>query len=185
LARSRAVSRGDLTRLRHELTGHKIVPSNNPTTFIQLPWNNWTFERESAVTAEGSFDEITVQDILDQIVNRIGIKDTDPKPLPRIKVQYAAAWLTAAGLIYPDMETSFYELAGQDLTSVQYPRSTQRDKGTLNMPAKTAFEYSLADKREILGAEQGALKVIKATSLAGEGAKLTVRVRVVWNCTPV
>jgi len=83
------------------------------------------------------------------------------------------------------METSFYELAGQDLTSVQYPRSTQRDKGTLNMPAKTAFEYSLADKREILGAEQGALKVIKATSLAGEGAKLTVRVRVVWNCTPV
>lgn len=182
---ARPVTRTELRALRRDLTGHKTVPPPIPTTFVQLPWNNWTFERASASQASGSFTEITVQDVIDQIVNRIGIKDTDPKAQVRIKVQSAQAYVTADGLTYPDVETEFYELAGQTTGVVQYPRSIQRDKGTLNMPARTGFTYSLADRREILGAPEGTLKVLKATDSSGQGSTVTVRVHVLWCSTPV
>merc|ERR1712113_164672 len=99
---ARPVSRAEFRALRRDLTGHKTVPPPIPTTFVQVPWNNWTFERSSESTAEGSFTEITVQDLIDQIVNRVGIRDTDPISQVRVKIQSAQAYVTADGLTYPD-----------------------------------------------------------------------------------
>jgi len=181
----RLVTRGELRAFRRDLTGHKTVPPPVPTTFVQVPWNSWTFERVASSTGAGSFSEITVQDVIDQIVNRIGIRDTDPKAQVRIKVQTAQAYVTADGLTNPDVETQFFELSGQAVGVDQYPRSIQRDKGTLNMPARTGFTYSLADRREILGASEGTLKILKATDQVGSGSVVTTRVHVLWCSTPI
>merc|ERR1711998_110199 len=119
--------------LERRLTGHKTVPATNPPAFVQLPWNSWTFERTDNTTSDLQGFNITVGDVLTQIRSRLQISDTADL---RIKVQSSQIWCTASGLIFPDLEATFYELTGETTSTLQYPRSVQRDKGTLNMPAR-------------------------------------------------
>jgi hypothetical protein len=163
--------------LERRLTGHKTVPAPNPPAFVQLPWNSWTFERLDTTTADLQGASITVSDVITQIRGKLLL--TEGSDI-RIKVQSAQIWCTASGLIYPDLEATFYELVGETTASNQYPRSTQRDKGTLNMPARTGYTYPSADKREVLGSPQGAL--IISTGVASElGSNITFRVQVLWQ----
>ena len=181
---NKIVTQSELKSQRRDMDGGKVLPPIIPSTFNQLPWNSWTFERASAVQAPGSFEVITIQDIISQIVTRIGLRDEDPIAEVRIKVSQAAAYLTADGLVYPDMVTEFYELAGQDAGDVQYPRETQRDKGTLNIPARAGYKFSSADRRQIFGTSKGTTKIMRVTSTPGEGAMLTTRVMVLWQASP-
>lgn len=166
-----------IRQLERRLTGHKTVPATNPPAFVQVPWNSWTFERTDTTSQDLQGFNITVNDVLTQIKNRLLLQDNSDL---RIKVQSAQIWCTAAGLIYPDLEATFYELAGETTSTSQYPRSVQRDKGTLNMPARCGYMYPSADKREIVGTPQAGL--IISTGVATQtGSELTFRIQVLWQ----
>lgn len=164
-------------QLERRLTGHKTVPATNPPAFVQVPWNTWTFERTDTTTQNLQGFNITVQDILTQLKNRLLFSDGADL---RIKVQSAQIWCTAAGLIFPDLEATFYELSGESTSVNQYPRSVQRDKGTLNMPARCGYMYPSADKREIVGTPEAGLIVSTGVATAS-GSEITFRVQVLWQ----
>lgn len=165
--------------LERRLTGHKTVPALNPPAFVQLPWNSWTFERLDNTTSDLQGFNITVADVITQIRARLLLADGADI---RIKVQSAQIWCTASNLVYPDLEATFYELVGETTSTTQYPRSTQRDKGTLNMPARCGYTYPSADKREVLGSPQGSL--IISNGIATEsGSNITFRVQVLWQAS--
>lgn len=163
--------------LERRLNGHKTVPATNPPAFVQLPWNSWTFERTETTTSDLQGVSILVSDILAQIKARLLL--TTGADL-RIKVQSAQIWCTASNLIYPDLAATFYELSGESVPTNQNPRSSQRDKGTLNMPARCGYMYPNADKREILGTNQGGLIVSNGVATSS-GSELTFRVQVLWQ----
>jgi len=163
--------------LERRLTGHKTVPATNPPAFVQLPWNSWTFERTDNSTSDLQGFNITVGDILTQIRSRLQLSDGADI---RIKVQSSQIWLTAANLIFPDLEATFYELSGESTSTDQNPRSVQRDKGTLNMPARCGYMYPSADKREIVGANQSTLIVANGIATTS-GSDITFRIQVLWQ----
>lgn len=166
-------------QLERRLTGHKTTPSTNPSAFVQLPWNSWTFERLETTNADLQGVNITVGGILTQIRSRLLLQDGADI---RIKVQSAQIWCTASNLIYPDLESTFYELVGESTASNQYPRSTQRDKGTLNMPARCGYTYPSADKREVLGSPESGL-IVSTGVATSSGSNLTFRVQVLWQAS--
>lgn len=178
----RGVRRGpsastQISTLRKEIMGHKRMPSMDPSTFVQLPWNNWTFERTIGA-ADAAVDlEYKVNDVINQIAVRVGLTSVENC---RIKVQSCSAWITAEGVpAVPDLTAEFFELSGQQIGQIQYPRSLQRDKGTLNKPAKAGFMYPLADRKEIFGSPEGLLKL--ATFSKAANCSLTVRISVLWQ----
>lgn len=166
-----------ITALRHDLMGHKKTPSMDPSTFVQLPWNNWTFERTYEVPDTPAVPQTyKVNDIINQIAVRVGLTSVENC---RIKVQSISSWSTATGLGYPDVAAEFYELSGQQIGSIQYPRSMQRDKGTLNRPARVGYVYPLADRKEIFGSPEGLLELAKFTR--ADNCALTTRIQVLWQ----
>jgi hypothetical protein len=164
------------------LTGFKFTPSEHPKTFVQIPWNSWTFE-QTASTAEGALSlVVTVGDIQTQIRNKCATKLAADGNQLLVKVQTACGWVTAASLVYPDLEAVFYELSSVSATNAQSIRSQQRDKGTLNLPAKAGFSYPLGDQKEILGNDDSTTKVMSALA-DSPGSIITVRVTVLWQST--
>ena len=166
-----------IRNLERRLTGHKTIPAANPPAFVQVPWNSWTFEREEQTTTDLQGYQITVGDILTQIKARLGLGDQSGV---RIKVQSSQVWCTAASLIYPDVEGAFYELVGETQSINQSVRSTQRDKGTLNMPARVGYLFPSADRREILGSSEQSLIIVNAVASSAQ-SRVTFRVQVLWN----
>lgn len=168
----RAVER----RLTNRMMGHSFKPSMEPTAFVQRPWNSWTFERTNTTTGELEGVGITIANIISQIQSRNGL-DSDNKVV--LKIQSAAIWCTAAGLIQPDIECKFYEL-NEKTVLPQQPRSVQRDLGTLNRPAKCGYVFPLADSKEIIFDDESALLVTVATAVA-VGSVVTTRIHVLWQ----
>lgn len=165
-------------RLENRVSGHRFTPSPFPTTFVERPWNSWTFERSAVTSAASEASLISVTDIVNQIRSRCAIAAEGNNIL--IKVQSASAWVTAGGaLIYPDLECVFYELSSAS-TSDQAIRSQQRDKGTLNMPAKAGYMYPMSDQKEILSADDSNIFIFSA--IAGDtGSIITTRVHLLWQ----
>lgn len=163
-------------RLHTQLTGSKVTPSDHPKTFVEIPWNSWTYEK----TATGGTQVTTVGDIQAQIRTKCSTKSADDGNQLLIKVQSACAWATAASLVYPDLTAVFYELSSSNAT--QQIRSQQRDKGTLQMPAKAGYSFPLADQKEILGNDDAGTTVFSA--IPGETTLVTTaRVHVLWQST--
>lgn len=167
--------------LERKITGHKTVPANNPPAFVQRPWNSWTFERAEVTTETFQGFNITVGDIIDQIRGKCAIAAEGNQIL--IKVQASQIWCTASNLTYPDLDAAFFELAGESASIDQKERSTQRDKGTLNMPSKVGYVYPTADRKDILGINQRGLIVCNGIATA-IGSNLTFRVQVLWQSSP-
>jgi hypothetical protein len=178
-------------RLQNHLTGQMITPPDHPRTFVQIPWNSWTFER-SVLTdqAEQPSLLITVADIQSQIRLKCATKGVSEGNQLLIKVQSACGWATAASLIYPDLEATFYELTTPTVKDVnsnllratQSIRSYQRDKGTLQLPAKAGYSFPLADQKEILGNDDATMRIISCIP-GDKGLILTARVHVLWQST--
>jgi len=145
--RGRNNATAQVRRLRHDIQGHEVKPSPDPTAFVELPWNSWTFERTSTSATADSGSTVNVSDILAQLKARVGLSST---AVVRIKVQSARMWCTSAGAAFPhpDMRSSYYEVNGQ--TTSATARSIQRDIGTLNVPARTGFAYPIDDRKEVL-----------------------------------
>jgi len=171
--------------MERRMTGYKTVPANNPPAFVQLPWNSFTYEKTQTAGQAGAAQITTVNDILVQIAAKVCLS-TEPPTVAnvRVKVQSCQVWCTVADtLLHPDMEVTFYELSGESSANQQQPRSTQRDLGTLNMPAKCGYTYPIADSREIIADDLTLLKVAKAQAIQA-GSVLTTRVHVLWQSSP-
>lgn len=164
--------------LERRMTGHKTVPANNPPAYVQRPWNSWTFERLDTTTQDLQGINITVQDVIDNIRAKCAIAASGNQIL--IKVMSAQIWCTASSLVYPDLDAAFYELAGESTSTEQNERSTQRDKGTLNMPAKCGYVYPTSDRKDILGTARGGLIICNGIA-TNSGSNLTLRVQVLWQ----
>ena len=167
-----------LANMESRVQGRKVNPAPNPPCFVEVPWNDWTFERLETTTEDLQNIDISVAGITQQIRGRLGIESTATIWL---KVQSAYVWATSAGpdFVTPDVEVSFYEVQGEP--SAQHARSVQRDKGTLNMPARCGFIYPINDSREILGnTSERALNILRATASAS-GTNVTLRVHVLYQ----
>lgn len=171
-----------IRQLERRLTGHKTVPANNPPAYVQRPWNSWTFERTEITTADLQGYSITVGDIINQIRAKCNIAADNQGVANQIliKVQSSQIWCTASGLILPDVDAAFYELSGEKVATAQNERSSQRDKGTLNMPAKVGYMYPNADRKDIFGPAEAALLVCNAIATES-GSNLIFRVQVLWQ----
>jgi hypothetical protein len=169
--------RSEIRNLERRLTGHKTVPADNPPAFVQRPWNSWTYERTDVSTQTDQSVTVTVEDILEQIRSELSIGGGADL---RIKVHSSQVWLTAASLIQPNLEVQFFEIANTVPAAGQYPRSTQRDLGTLQKPAKVGYQFPSADKREIMGTAQNTYNILTATSSAVDSS-VTSRVQVLWQ----
>lgn len=170
-----------ITNLEHKLTGRKTVPHDNPPAYVALPWNSFTYERTQEAGQAGAVQSTTVQDVLAQIVARCGLADTPPRVADvRVKVLSCQVWGTVGGtLLVPELLAEFFELSGET-TTTQRPRSSQRDIGTLNKPAKAGYIYPISDQREIVADDNVALRVADVTAVY-QGMNLTTRVQVLWQ----
>lgn len=175
------VTRRELTALKNEVTGCRVRPQANPPAYVQRPWNSWTFQRTDVTTATFETTFITVGSIIDQIRGRCNINTTGSGEIGNqisIRIQMAQVWVTAAGLILPDMEVQFFELNPNDAN--QQIRYTQRDVGTLNMPAKCGYRYPMNDTKEVLSDNDSTLNVV-ATAAEATGSEVTHRIKVLWR----
>jgi hypothetical protein len=153
----------------------------NPPAYVQRPWNAWTFQRTDVTTAAFETTSITVGSIIDQIRGRCNINTTGSGDIGNqisLRIQMAQVWVTAAGLILPDLECQFFELNPND--SSQQIRYTQRDVGTLNSPAKCGYRYPANDTKEVLSDGDSTLSVV-ATTAAATGSDITHRIKVLWR----
>jgi len=162
--------------------GHSVVPSLDPHAYVQRPWNSWTFQRTEFTTADFETVDITVQDVVDQIRSRCNINATGASGEAnqiQVRIQAGYFWVTAASLIQPDLEAQFYELSPVVPIS-QNVRSTQRDVGTLNMPAKVGYSFPSTDSKEVLGTNDGNSKIMSCTA-AANGSRVTSRIILLWK----
>jgi len=178
--RPNVATKAQLNTLRREMQGHKLVPSDNPPVYVERPWNAFTFQRTEFTTAGFETVTIRVSDIINQIRSRLNINSVGSDGVGNnisLKIEEARVWCTAASLILPDLECSFYELRPGGSQSVRY---TQRDIGTLNMPAKVGYSYPTMDSKEILDVSDATTLVLSATASA-QGSQVTPRVQVLWK----
>jgi hypothetical protein len=120
---------------------------------------------------------IRVSDVISQIRSKCAIAESGNQIL--IKVQSAMCWVTAAGLIYPDLQAVFYELSSAS-TSSQSIRSQQRDKGTLNLPARAGYVFPMSDSKEILAGDDGNTTIVSGIADT-PGSIITARVSILWQ----
>lgn len=171
--------RQELVSLKTAMQGAKTVPSPVPRTFVQYPWNSWTFEAITPTTGASQLVRTTVQDVFNDIITRLGL-DASILDSIKIKIQSAQVWATAAGLIYPNLRADFYEInqgtGGINAASI---RSTQVDKGTLNMPARAGYRYPVSDSKDVLNEGDKTLRIVDAVPL-DSGTVVTTRIHVIW-----
>lgn len=160
--------------------GAKMVPSPVPRAFVQFPWNAWTFEDSLDVSSSEQILEITFAKIASQFQQKLGISGSLSL---RIKVQSAQVWCTASGLAYPQMQADFYEIGGNSANAASV-RSSQADKGTLNMPARAGYIYPVSDSKDVLNSGESGLNIVAAKTQLTTGATLTIRVQVLWQIRP-
>lgn len=174
--------RQELNHLKTALQGAKSLPSPVPRTFIQYPWNSWTFEAITATTGASQLVRTIVQNVFDDIAVKLQLGSTvgGPQEYLKIKVQSAQVWATASGLIYPNLRADFYEInqgtGGINAASI---RSTQVDKGTLNVPARAGYVFPVSDSKDVLNEGDKTLRIVDATPL-DSGTVVTTRIHVLW-----
>jgi len=166
-----------LNAQRISMYGAKTVPSPVPRPFVQIPWNSWTYESTAPVTDPAVFTDINYGSLIGDIRGRCGIASGTSI---RVKVQAAQVWCTTTtALGYPSLEADFFEING-NTTNAASVRSTQTDKGTLNMPAKAGYIYPASDSKDVLNSGDANLVIVRAKGGA-VGTTLTFRVQLLWQ----
>lgn len=169
-----------ITRLEHRMNGHRVVPSNDPPTFVQRPWNSYTFNRSAAATQDGDFVNVEVDDLFTQIISNCGL---DTTATLEIKVLRGYVWCATNGPTFtsPVLVAQFYEgsVSSAGTTAV---RSDQRDVGTLSRPAKAGYVWPINEQRNVFIKGGTSVPIIGATALEA-GCLITVRVHLLWRAT--
>lgn len=170
------MTRQQFLDMERRLTGAKFIPKPDPPTFVEKPWNSWTFNRTSKTTADEMSAPITVADVITQISTRLGLSADRLV----IKIQRAAVWCTVGDTnLQPDISCSFYEVSEKTVTP-QMARSEQRDLGTLSRPARCGYIYPMVDQKEIIYKAEEQLLIVNAVAETS-GSLVTVRIHVLWN----
>lgn len=178
-SRGKRISAGEkaLQRINHiekVNKGYKMTPTDTPKTFVEAPWNSWTFERTAEHQADEYATEITIDNLITQLATKLSLTAIEKVV---IKIHAAQAWVTTgATLIQPNLEARFYELSRVD----GQVRSLQRDVGSWNKPAKAGYVYPLVDQSEVYNITDSARKVVKVTAVAAK-SQVTVRVQLLWR----
>jgi len=161
------------------MMGCKTRPPQIPRTFVQYPWNSWTYE--SVFTTTDSIDSfsVTVEQLTADLTGKLGLSNDDGL---RLKIQHAQVWCTASSLVYPSIQADFYEINGNQANNASV-RSTQIDKGTLNVPARAGYMYPVSDSKDVLNGGDTQLNVVAAKADA-TGSTLTFRVHLLWQVRP-
>lgn len=162
--------------IERRMNGYRTNPAPNPPTFVKLPWNSFTFERVTTASP----NTVTVNLIRSQIASATGLKISEAtgNASIRMKIQSAQVWATGTtATTVPALSVEFYELTTG--TAVQYPRSSQSDRGTTLTPAKAGYTYPTSDRKQVLGIADDDQTVVAAT--VGATTSCTVRVQLLWN----
>jgi hypothetical protein len=165
-----------INNLYKQLNGRKIIPPADPPAFVERPWNSYTFETTEVTTATLERNVITSNSIDTQIKGKLGLSG----PVS-FKVQKALVWGTSGGpaFVVPDIEVNFYEILSNEQT-VATVRSLQRDKGTLQTPARAGYEYPVSDEKEIITSSE--LSALICSAIATDvGTHVTFRVHILWK----
>lgn len=165
---------------RVAMFGTKTVPSPVPRPFVQYPWNSWTYEANFVTATASQVFKVTVAELTADIQDKLSL---DAVNNLKIKVQSSQVWCIASGLVYPSLQADFYELNGGSSNAASI-RSTQADRGTLNMPAKAGYKYPVSDAKDVLNADDAALNIVAAAAV-DVGSNLTFRVQFLWQIRPV
>lgn len=168
-----------LTQQKRQMLGPKIVPSQVPRGFVQYPWNTWTYESVFTTTDNVSTFTVGVDELTADLVSKLGLSSSSNI---RLKVQTAQVWCTASGLVYPELAADFFEINGNSVNAASV-RSSQRDKGTLNMPARLGYMYPVSDSKDVLNSGDATLNIVAASAVEA-GSNLTVRVHMLWQIRP-
>jgi len=129
--------------------------TDNPSPFIQQPWNKWTYERTNSTIAQFA----TV----------------------RFKILNAKIWGTSSGSEFPvpDIDMKFFQTT-TSASTIKYPRASIRDKGTLNKPAKGSYTYPVTDRMVILDGTLPTTELFQSTS-TNPGTDVTFRCNILWQ----
>lgn len=178
-----------LTQKVNQLTiqthGTNFTPAANPPGFTEIPWNHWTFQKSTTNSSEPSTeDTITVGDIITQIRNRLNISEdgvTGIGNIIKIRVLDVQAWCAArvSSSNIPDLKMRVFELNPGDILTA---RTTMRDIGTLNMPAKLGYKFPVNDSKQILSDADEAIKIAHLF-IEGQAMITTQRCHVLWKST--
>jgi hypothetical protein len=175
---SPAVAMSAISRLRQEVEGRAYKPPNDPPSFVTRPWNSMVYEKIATTVGENVGYTIADTDILSELKARFNLSDSS---VPVFKVQRASIWTVSTGPSFPlpSLDAVFYELTGVG-TGGSVARSDQRDKGTLNRPAKAGYTYPLPDQKEI-SAKGDATQNICAGIAGGAGSRMIFHIHVLWK----
>jgi hypothetical protein len=178
-----------LRALHDKVNGHSYKPRPDPTSFVTVPWNTWTYSATGTIAASSANPPVITPytTLLGNIANQIVGANGIGAVAPEIKVLRAASWITSSqtsGLTVPKGTTTFYEVAGYDQTN-KSKRETITDQGTLNMPATFGYVYPLVDQKEILDPSVTANQPVLATTTdaltSGQSIPVNHRVYVLWR----
>jgi len=161
------------------MMGTRTRPPLIPKTFVQYPWNSWTYESVFTTTDQVSTFSVTVQELTSDLSSKLGLDSLDGL---RLKIQSAQVWCTASSLVYPSLQADFYEINGNQANAASV-RSTQIDKGTLNAPARAGYLFPVSDSKDVLNDGDTGLNVV-AGKADTAGSVLTFRVHILWQKRP-
>lgn len=159
--------------------GYKFRPEKLPPDFVERPWNAFTFSAVFDGAGVGTPIEITSAMIRDNIRGKIGIAATGKIAL---KVEKARVWATSVGpeFVYPYVRLGAYETQSDSAGRIDQ-RMTVADHGALSDPARVAYYWPLADRKNILSPSSS----IAFMEMTGSvGLELTVMVNVLWFASP-
>lgn len=159
--------------------GHKFRPEKLPPDFVDRPWNAFTFSATYAGNGFESYVEITSSNIREYIRGKVGLASTAQIYL---KIEKARCWGTSVGptFVLPFLRTGFFETQADSTGNVE-SRTQLSDHGALSDPARVAYYWPLADRKNILSPG------VNLTFLQMQGtvgAELTVMVNVLWYAAP-
>lgn len=184
--RGRPNPRMMINQMKKQLTGGKITPRVEPPSFVQAPWNSYTFEATNVTEAAFETTTITSDNVIAQLRSRFAllpapIGETDGAVVT-IKIQKVQVWATVADtLLQPDINVFVFELS-EATAAQQAVRFNGRDLGTLNRPAKVGYEFPINDSRDILGGGATRInKTIVSTEAVALGTPVTTRLKILWK----
>merc|ERR1711915_926842 len=150
--------------------------ATNPPPFVQKPWNKWTYEATVLTSDRRQLVSVRVSDVLTQLKTFCQVDSTAAL---RFRVVKSQVWGTSVGPAFPspNCETKFYQ-PQQNYNvkafdpNTRYPRSTMRDRGTVNSPSKVCYKWPLVDRMKILDNDAGAQELV-LTDVVNAGTDLT------------
>jgi len=168
-----------LASQENRMMGTRTRPPQIPRTFIQYPWNSWTYESVFTTTSQIDKFSVTIQELMSDLTGKLGLDSTTGL---RLKIQSSQVWCTASSLVYPSLSADFYEINGNTANAASV-RSTQVDKGTLNVPARAGYLFPVSDTKDVLNDGDTSLNVVAAKADV-TGSVLTFRVHFLWQLRP-